>query len=48
MHMGKNQDQYNLYSKHISNILNNALELEVFPSALKGLLWGHCFRAKGV
>ena len=26
--------------RHLSNILNNALEGEVFPSVLKGFLWG--------
>ena len=34
--------------RHLSNILNNALEGEVFPSVLKGFLWGQCLRAKGV
>ena len=34
--------------RHLSNILNNALEGEIFPSVLKGFLWGQCLRAKGV
>ena len=34
--------------RHLSNILNNALEGEVFPSVLKGFLWGQCLRVKGV
>ena len=34
--------------RHHSNILNNALEGAVFPSVLKGFLWGQCLRAKGV
>ena len=28
--------------RHRSNILNNALEGAVFPSVLKGFLWGQC------
>ena len=46
LYTGKNQDQY--IDIHLSNILNNALEGEVFPSVLKGFLWGQCLRAKGV
>ena len=34
--------------RHLSNILNNALEGAVFPSVLKGFLWGQCLKAKGV
>ena len=34
--------------RRLSNILNNALEGAVFPSVLKGFLWGQCLRAKGV
>ena len=31
--------------RHVSNILNKALEGEVFPSVSLGFLLGHCFRA---
>ena len=34
--------------RHLSKILNNALEGELFLSVLKGFLWGQCLRAKGV
>ena len=46
LYTGKNQDQYR--DRHLSNILNDALEGELFPSVLKGFLWGQCLRAKGV
>ena len=35
-------------NRHLSKILNNVFEGEVFPSVLKGFLWGQCLRAKGV
>ena len=34
--------------RRLSNILNYALKRAVFPSVLKGFLWGQCLRAKEV
>ena len=44
LYTGKNQDQYR--DRHLSNILNNALEGELFPQCLKGFSLGTMLEGK--